>query len=50
MHTIKVKCPFCGRERNFCPKVTDKEKWSAQCFFCGKGFKIYPKNSEARLG
>ena len=49
MYTVKIKCPHCGRERNFCPQSEDKRKWSAQCFFCGKGFKIYPTNSPARV-
>jgi len=49
MYTIKVKCPKCGRDRNFCPKSLDKEKWTATCFFCGKSFKIYPKNAGARV-
>jgi hypothetical protein len=49
MIIVKVRCPHCGRTRNFSPKVEDKKKWSAQCFFCGKGFKIYPKKKAARI-
>jgi uncharacterized Zn finger protein len=47
--TIKIKCPSCGRDRNFLPQTTNKENWTAQCFFCGKGFKIYPKSKLSRI-
>ncbi|MFO7872201.1 MAG: hypothetical protein R6U26_00990 [Candidatus Undinarchaeales archaeon] len=49
MYQIKVRCPHCGRTRNFEPKVKDRSKWTATCFFCGKSFKVFPKSKPSRV-